>query len=141
MIEDIDGLDTGPSRAPLVRAVSVVLVFAAIVGWAVVQSPELRGPYATADPRPNVAIEPISVGPAAISVRPGLVSTIPACFAMQQVRTGYGFVAGHSVTLVRVVTTPPPEADTFTAVTPAGVTLMWDRCRPDTTHPDWDVAP
>jgi hypothetical protein len=51
VIEDLDGGDIGPSRAPIVRAVSVVLMLATAIGWAVLQSPALRGPYATPDPR------------------------------------------------------------------------------------------
>jgi hypothetical protein len=50
VIEDLDGGDPGPGRAPVVRAISVALVFAALVGYAALSSPALRGPYATPDP-------------------------------------------------------------------------------------------
>jgi hypothetical protein len=50
VIEDLDGGDHGPSRAALVRGVSVALAFAALLGWAALSSPALRGPYATPDP-------------------------------------------------------------------------------------------
>jgi len=50
VIEDLDGGDVGPSRAGVVRAISVVLAVGALLGWAALSSPALRGPYATPDP-------------------------------------------------------------------------------------------
>jgi len=80
VIEDLDGGDAGPSRAGLVRAVSVVLAFSAVLGWAALSSPALRGPFATPDPAAlaapaaaaRYAPEPVSlIDPAARVVQVG----------------------------------------------------------------------
>ena len=77
MIEDLDGGDHGPSRAALVRGVSVALMFATLLGWAALSSPALRGPYATPDPLNALAApaaaarytpEPITLVNPAVSV-------------------------------------------------------------------------
>jgi hypothetical protein len=143
VIEDLDGGDIGPSRAPVVRAISVALVVAAAIGWAALQSPALRGPYATPDPLGGVTFtERASPNPAALHVQPVTVGLSPfACLQIQQVRTGYGFVGDHAVTLVRVFPTPPPDAQTFTVATSSGPVLMWRTCQPEVTLPVWRVAP
>ncbi len=77
MIHDLDGGDPGPSRAGAVRAISVVLAVGALLGWAALSSPALRGPYATPDPLTALAApaaaarytpEPITLLNPAVSV-------------------------------------------------------------------------
>jgi hypothetical protein len=145
VIEDLDGGEGGASRASTVRAISVVVVIGAVIAWAALQSPALRGPYATPDPRAGLtrgASAP-TLEPAAIQVRVPVTSGISpfACLQIQQVRTGYGFVGDHAVTLVRVFPTAPPDAQTFTVVTSSGPVLMWRTCQPEITSPMWRFAP
>jgi hypothetical protein len=146
VIEDLDGGDSGPSRASTVRAISVVLVVAAVIGWAALQSPALRGPYATPDPRAGLTLGasvPRAPEPAAMQVRIPVTSGISplACLQIQQTRTGYGFVGDHPVTLTRVFPTPPPGVETRTVVTVSGTTLMWLTCQPELSTPAWRFAP
>ena len=108
MIEDIDGGDIGPSRAPIVRAISVVLAFSAIIGWAAVSSTAFRGPFATPHPSANAAavlanaaprytpMPFVSIEPAAIAGGPGAGCVIPGGLT-----TTYVFVNGGPVTIVR----------------------------------------
>ncbi len=143
MIEDLDGGDGGPSRTSTVRAISVVLALAAVIGWAALQSPALRGPYATPDPRLGLTLgTSLPSEPAAIHVVPVTTGISPfACFQIQQIRTGYGFVGDHPVTLTRVFPTPPPGVETRTVVTGSGTTLMWRTCQPELPTPAWRLAP
>jgi hypothetical protein len=142
VIEDLDGGDVGPSRAPVVRAISAVLVLAAVVGWAALQRPALRGPYATPDPRGGVSfVERASPNPAVLQYRQPVTQFSPAsCMQVQQLRTSYGSVGDHPVTLVRPFPVPPPDAQTVTVITSSGPLLMWRTCLPETTTPVWRFA-
>ena len=147
MIEDLDGAVTGPSRAPFVWVVSVVLVLAVIIGWAALQSPALRGPYATPDPRravlsprPDPAVA-IAVDPAALRLTPASAVSSFGCFQIQQIRTATAFVGDHPVTIERALTSPPPGVETSTVITVSGPRLMWSTCLPDSRLPSWRLAP
>jgi hypothetical protein len=61
VIEDLDHGDPGPSRAGAVRAISVVLALGALIGYAALTSPTLRGPYATPDPGAGVSFTKLDV--------------------------------------------------------------------------------
>ena len=133
MIEDLEGGDIGPSRAPFIRAISVALVVAAVVGWAALQQPALRGPYATPDPAGGVTFtERASPSPTPKLyvlqfLQPGAATATFSCFVgqSQQSRTGYGFAGGHSVTLIR-------ELD-------VNLWAATSACQPETT-PMWRFA-
>jgi hypothetical protein len=121
VIRDLDGGDPSPSRAGVMRAISVVLAFGAIIGWAALSSPVLlRGPYATPDPaggvsfakldRPRFTPAPfVSVEPAA-ALAPGGVG----CIAPGAVSTTQVFVGGQLVTVSRPVSlSVDPRCETF----------------------------
>jgi hypothetical protein len=134
VIEDLDGGDIGPSRAPIVRAISVALVVAAAIGWAALQQPALRGPYATPDPSGGVVFSPrpsdatlTFLDGAAIQRAiplPGAVAP-DGCLRIQQIRPQQA---------------PPPGAVTITVVTSSGPVLAWNACSPPAL-PIWRLAP
>ena len=133
MIEDLDGGESGASRAPIVRAISVVLVLATAIGWAALQSPALRGPYATPDPRGGVVFSPrpptmtFLVTDAAIQVAIPIAGAVSpdGCLRIQQIRPQQ---------------TPPPGAVAIMVVTNAGPLLVWNACSPHSV-PVWRFAP
>ena len=113
MIEDLDGGDVGPKRAPIVRALSVVLALSALIGWAAVSSIVFRGPFATPHPSANAAavladaaprytpMPFVSIQPASVAGGPGSGCVIPGGLT-----TTYVFVNGALVT----VTKPAPTS-------------------------------
>jgi len=135
VIEDLDGGDVGPSRAPFIRAISLALVVSAAIGWAALQQPALRGPYATPDPSGGVAFtERASSSPAPKLfviqyLQSGTAASTFSCLVgqSQQSRTGYGFVGGRSVTLIR-------ELD-------VNVWAATSACQPESAAPEWQFAP
>ena len=58
---DLDGGDTGPSRAGAVRAVGVALAIGTLLGWAAMSSTAFRGPFAT--PYPSAILHGAAVQP------------------------------------------------------------------------------
>jgi hypothetical protein len=151
VIEDLDGGDSGPSRAPLVRGISVALMLGTVIGWVALQSPVLRGPYATPDPRGGVVFSPrpsaqapsmTILDAAALQLSIPITTTLSpdGCFRIQQVRTAVAFVGDHPVTLTRALNSPPPGAAPYTVVTFNGPALMWRTCAPDAV-PAWRFAP
>jgi len=146
VIEDLDGGDPGPGRAAFVRAISVGLAFASLLGYAALSSTALRGPYATPDPaRAAAAIARHTPEPAAGILGDFAISVTPAtamdCYQVQRVYTTNVFAAGHPVTIVRVVGSPPPGVETIPVVTLTGPSLMWRTCAPDAPTPIWWIAP
>ena len=143
MIEDLDGAAAGPSRVAVVRVISVVVVLVAIIGWAALQSPALRGPYATPDPRGGVTFtKPALSSPSVLeNWQPVTVASPVSCMQIQQLRTSYGFVGDQPVTLVRPFPVPPPDVQTFTLITSSGPLLWWHTCQPETTTPLWPFDP
>jgi hypothetical protein len=143
VVEDLDGGDTGPSRALILRATSIVLVLATAIGWAALQSPALRGPYARPDPAGGVTFaERASTERSVLeNWQPVTVSSPVSCTQIQQLRTGYGIVGDHAVTLVRPFPVPPPDVQTQTVITSSGPLLMWRTCHPETTTALWRFAP
>jgi len=113
VIEDLDGGDVGPTRAPIVRAISVALAFGALIGWAAVSSTVFRGPFATPHPSANAAavladaaprhtpMPVVSIEPASVSGGIGAGCVIPGGLT-----TTYVFVNGALVT----VTKPAPTS-------------------------------
>jgi hypothetical protein len=101
-IIDLDGGDAAPSRRTSMLIVSVVLVGAAVLGYAAVSSPALRGPYAT--PYPTAVVVPARYTPAPfVSIQPGSVSAPggPGCVGPGSVSTTQVFVGGQLVTVTR----------------------------------------
>jgi hypothetical protein len=101
-IIDLDGGDAAPSRRTSMLIVSVVLVGAAVLGYAAVSSPALRGPYAT--PYPTAVVVPVrftpapfvSIQPASVGAPGGLGCVVPGSVSTTQV-----FVGGQLVTVTR----------------------------------------
>jgi len=120
VIEDLDGGDVGPRRALIVRAISVVLAFSAIIGWAAVSSTAFRGPFATPHPSANAAavlanaaprytpMPFVSIEPASVAGGPGAGCVVPGGLT-----TTYVFVNGAPVTVVRPA---PTSASTSCAM-------------------------
>ena len=128
------------------RVVSVILVLAALIGWAMLQSPALRGPYATPDPSGGVTFSqrtPITPAPAVVQLAvPVNSATSPfACMQIQQTRTGYGFVGDRPVTLTVVFPSPPPGVETFTVIWGNGPAIAWRTCLPESPTPTWRLTP
>jgi hypothetical protein len=101
-IIDLDGGDGAPSHRTSMLVVSIVLVGAAVLGYAAVSSPALRGPFATPyptavviaaryTPAPFVSIQPASIG------APGGLG----CVGPGSVSTSQVFVGGQLVTVTR----------------------------------------
>ncbi|OLC55369.1 MAG: hypothetical protein AUH85_09460 [Chloroflexi bacterium 13_1_40CM_4_68_4] len=125
MIHDLDDGDLSPSRAEFVRAISVVLAFSALIGWAAVSSTVFRGPFATphpsanavavlADAHPRYTPTPfVSIEPASVAGGPGAGCVIPGGLT-----TTYVFVNGGPVTVVR-------PAPTSASTSCAALYLSW----------------
>ena len=124
VIEDLDE-GAGASRGPmLVRVISVALVVVAVIGWAALQLPALRGPYATPDPSGGVNFKArftpapfASVEPAAVAAPGGLGCVVPG-----SVSISYVFVGGQLVT----VTKPSATSNSSTC---AALYLSWQQSR------------
>ena len=122
MIEDLDGGAGGPRHVAVIRVVSVILVLGALIGWAALQSPALRGPY-TPDPRAGASLKVrftpapfVSAEPAAALAPGGLGCVVPG-----SVSVSYVFVGGQLVTVTK------PSA---TSNTPACIALYLYRQQP-----------
>ena len=134
MIEDLDGGDAGPSRAPFIRAISVGLLVATAIGWATLQQPSLRGPYATPDPRGGVVFSPRPSSTTISFLDPDVIQrAIPiagavspdGCLRIQQIRPQQN---------------PPRDAVAIMVVTNAGPTVVWNVCAAPAL-PVWHLAP
>jgi len=105
VIEDIEGAESGPSRRAHVRALSVIVIALAFIGYAAMSSATFGGPYAT--PNPNQRALDMLASPRPTTARSvSSLSSFPFLCAQPQVRTGYGFVNGRPVIIERVAPTP-----------------------------------
>jgi hypothetical protein len=99
---DLDGGDSAPSRAGLVRGISIALVVGTVLGWAAISSTALRGPFAT--PHPSVALAPIArftPAPFATVVAGAVGAQVPGGCMMSGIYTATVFVGGQTVTISR----------------------------------------
>jgi hypothetical protein len=132
VIEDFDGPDPTPNHRRHMLVASLLLIASVIVGYAAVSSPELRGPFATPHPSSRPVVNErasASLNPVVLYVRPMTAASLASCMIgqNQQSRTGYGFVGGRSVTLVRELN--------------VNVWLSGGSCQPEVMSPAWPFAP
>ena len=105
MIEDLGG-EVSPRRRDLMRLVSIALVGAALVGWAVASSPLFQGPFA--EPKPTSSPAARYTPAATQRIEPAaFFSTARGCVATGATTGTTAFVSGRSVVYERPIIVGP----------------------------------